>query len=134
MSDNKIRLGFFSFTEITDPNEHHSYNEWHQLDHMPEQFPLSGIVYGQRRGTPALVFGVSPSRHARASPAHARGRARDRHRRVPRDHARPVGAHRVVTTTEISYGKAHVAFYRLGGRDVPPLAASIDIDVSIPRK
>ena len=45
---NKIRLGFFSFTEITDPGEHHSYNEWHQLDHMPEQMPLDGIVYGQR--------------------------------------------------------------------------------------
>jgi hypothetical protein len=45
---NKIRLGFFSFTEITDPNEHHSYNEWHQLDHMPEQFPLDGIAYGRR--------------------------------------------------------------------------------------
>ena len=45
---NKIRLGFFSFTEVTDPNEHHSYNEWHQLDHMPEQYPLDGIAYGQR--------------------------------------------------------------------------------------
>lgn len=45
---NKIRLGFFSFTEITDPGEHHSYNEWHQLDHMPEQYPLDGVAYGQR--------------------------------------------------------------------------------------
>ena len=45
---NKIKVGFFSFTEITDPREHHSYNEWHQLDHMPEQFPLDGIAYGQR--------------------------------------------------------------------------------------
>ena len=45
---NKIRIGFFSFTEITDPNEHHSYNAWHQLDHMPEQYPLDGIAYGQR--------------------------------------------------------------------------------------
>ena len=44
----KIRLGFFSFTEITDPNEHHSYNEWHQLDHMPEQYPLDGVAFGQR--------------------------------------------------------------------------------------
>ena len=48
MSENKIRLGFFSFTEITDPNEHHAYNEWHQLDHMPEQYPLDGVAYGQR--------------------------------------------------------------------------------------
>jgi len=34
-----------------------------------------------------------------------------------------------VTTTEISYGKAHVLFYRFGGRDIAPLAASVDIDV-----
>ncbi|HZP29908.1 MAG TPA: hypothetical protein VFC99_13215 [Acidimicrobiia bacterium] len=45
---NKVKVGFFSFTEITDPAEHHSYNEWHQLDHMPEQFPLPGIAFGQR--------------------------------------------------------------------------------------
>ncbi len=44
----KVRAGFFSFTEITDPREHRSYNEWHQLDHMPEQFPIGGIAYGQR--------------------------------------------------------------------------------------
>ena len=34
-----------------------------------------------------------------------------------------------MTSTEISYGKARVVFYRLGGRDIPPLAASVDIDV-----
>src|SRR6267143_722382 len=34
-----------------------------------------------------------------------------------------------MTSTEISYGKAHVVFYRLGGRDIAPLAASVDIDV-----
>jgi hypothetical protein len=45
---NKVKVGFFSFTEITDPNEHRAYNEWHQLDHMPEQFPLPGIAFGQR--------------------------------------------------------------------------------------
>jgi len=45
---NKVKIGFFSFTEITDPGEHRAYNEWHQLDHMPEQFPLRGIAYGQR--------------------------------------------------------------------------------------
>jgi hypothetical protein len=44
----KSTFGFFSFTEITDPVEHRAYNEWHQLDHLPEQFPLPGIVYGQR--------------------------------------------------------------------------------------
>jgi hypothetical protein len=44
----KVRLGFFSFTEVTDGAEHRSYNEWHQLDHMPEQYPLAGVVFGQR--------------------------------------------------------------------------------------
>jgi hypothetical protein len=66
----KVRIGFFSFTEITDPAEHHAYNAWHQLDHMPEQYPLRGVVFGQRWvSTPAC-------RRARAvdapvlSPAH----------------------------------------------------------------
>ncbi|HUO48783.1 MAG TPA: hypothetical protein VMU09_08120 [Acidimicrobiales bacterium] len=44
----RVRVGFLSFTEITDPGEHRSYNAWHQLDHMPEQYPIPGIVYGQR--------------------------------------------------------------------------------------
>jgi hypothetical protein len=41
-------LGFFSFTEVTDPSGHHAYNEWHQLDHLPEQFALEGVLFGQR--------------------------------------------------------------------------------------
>jgi hypothetical protein len=54
----KVRLGFFSFTEITDRTEHRSYNEWHQLDHMPEQYPLEGVVFGQRWvSTPACRRG-----------------------------------------------------------------------------
>lgn len=44
----KVQLGFFSFTEVTDPSEHRSYNEWHQLDHLPAQYVLPGIVTGQR--------------------------------------------------------------------------------------
>jgi hypothetical protein len=44
----KVSYGFFSFTEITDPAQHAAYNAWHQLDHLPEQYPLAGIVYGQR--------------------------------------------------------------------------------------
>jgi hypothetical protein len=41
-------LGFFSFTEITDPSAHRAYNEWHQFDHLPEQFTIPGITFGQR--------------------------------------------------------------------------------------
>ncbi|HLX87135.1 MAG TPA: hypothetical protein VKR22_01535 [Acidimicrobiales bacterium] len=44
----KVKVGFFSFTEITDPAAHHAYNEWHQLDHLPEQYPIPGIAWGQR--------------------------------------------------------------------------------------
>jgi hypothetical protein len=44
----KISHGFFSFTEVTDPKAHAAYNEWHQLDHLPEQYSLAGIVHGQR--------------------------------------------------------------------------------------
>jgi hypothetical protein len=48
VNTDKFKVGFFSFTEITDPAEHHSYNEWHMFDHMPEQYPIAGIAYGQR--------------------------------------------------------------------------------------
>jgi hypothetical protein len=59
----KVHIGFFSFTEVTDPGEHRSYNEWHQLDHMPEQYPIPGVAYGQRWvSTPAC-------RRARAAAA-----------------------------------------------------------------
>ena len=48
MSDRpKVTYGFVSFTEV-DAGEHQSYNEWHLFDHMPEQLPLRGIVWGQR--------------------------------------------------------------------------------------
>ncbi len=43
-----VEIGFFSFSEVTDPSEHHAYNEWHQLDHLPEQYRLPGVVMGQR--------------------------------------------------------------------------------------
>jgi hypothetical protein len=53
---NKVKLGFFSFVEVTSPDAHRSYNEWHQLDHMPEQYPIPGIAWGQRWvATPACA-------------------------------------------------------------------------------
>ena len=44
---NKVKVGFFSFTEVLD-GRHREYNEWHLLDHMPEQFKLEGLHWGQR--------------------------------------------------------------------------------------
>jgi hypothetical protein len=59
----KFKVGFFSFTEITDPGEHRSYNAWHMLDHLPEQYPIRGIAYGQRWvSTPACTAARAVSR------------------------------------------------------------------------
>jgi len=54
----KIQLGFFSFTGDHRSQRHHSYNEWHQLDHMPEQFPLDGIAFRATLGLDARVPGA----------------------------------------------------------------------------
>lgn len=39
---------FFSFLELTDPARHHEFNEYHQLDHRPENLALPGVVWGDR--------------------------------------------------------------------------------------
>jgi hypothetical protein len=39
---------FFSFTEVPDRAHHRAYNEWHQLDHRPENLRLPGVVWGER--------------------------------------------------------------------------------------
>jgi hypothetical protein len=53
--ENKVKVGFFSFTEVLD-GRHREYNEWHLFDHMPEQFKLEGLHWGQRWvATPELI-------------------------------------------------------------------------------
>ena len=44
----KPSLAFFSFAEITDPAKHHEFNEYHQLDHRPENLALPGVIFGER--------------------------------------------------------------------------------------
>ena len=39
---------FFSFTQVPDPADHRAYNEWHQLDHRPENLALPGVNAGER--------------------------------------------------------------------------------------
>src|SRR6266516_761444 len=52
---NKVNAGFFSFTEVLD-GRHREYDEWHLLDHMPENFMLEGLQWGQRWvATPELI-------------------------------------------------------------------------------
>jgi hypothetical protein len=51
---NKIRVGFFSATSYAGDPE--PYVAWHQLDHMPEQFRVPGLSWGQRFfATPGCV-------------------------------------------------------------------------------
>lgn len=44
---NRVKAAFFSFTALR-PGEHASHVEWHQMDHMPEQYAIPGLVWGQR--------------------------------------------------------------------------------------
>lgn len=41
-------LAFFSFVDLADPTQHRAYNEWHQLDHQPENLALPGVAWGGR--------------------------------------------------------------------------------------
>lgn len=112
-----VAYGFASFTEV-EPGHHRSYNEWHLFDHMPEQYPLDGIVFGQRWVlTPALrehMHATEPlsrihyvTLYLMAEPIDAtllafQGLARelrDKGRFHEQRHAHLAGAMRVVTTT-----------------------------------
>lgn len=39
---------FFSMTELPNREDHRLYNEWHQLDHRPENLLLPGVAWGER--------------------------------------------------------------------------------------
>ncbi|MEZ5141546.1 MAG: hypothetical protein R2726_03370 [Acidimicrobiales bacterium] len=62
--------GFLSFTEVTDPSAHRAYNAWHQLDHLPEQRPLPGIVAGQRWVCTPACRAVRLAADERLAPIH----------------------------------------------------------------
>lgn len=66
----KVRIGFFSFTEITDPAAHRAYNAWHQLDHLPEQLPLAGVAWGQRWVSTTACRAARAVSGARLAPIH----------------------------------------------------------------
>ena len=41
-------LAFFSFSAISDPSMHRAYSQWRQLDHLPENRALDGVIFGER--------------------------------------------------------------------------------------
>jgi hypothetical protein len=48
---NRVKVGFFSLSGAGDSGDDagdRAYLGWHQLDHMPEQYQLPGIIHGQR--------------------------------------------------------------------------------------
>jgi len=45
---NRVKVGFFSLSGRSTTGDDRPYLEWHQLDHMPEQYQLPGLVFGQR--------------------------------------------------------------------------------------
>src|SRR5579863_3386080 len=63
-------LGFFSFTVVTDPSAHEAYNAWHQLDHLPEQFTIEGITFGQRWVRSPRCRGAERATSASLDPFH----------------------------------------------------------------
>jgi hypothetical protein len=46
--ENRVKVGFFSLSHRSPDGNDRSYLAWHQLDHMPEQYQLPGLVLGQR--------------------------------------------------------------------------------------
>ncbi|HUA94131.1 MAG TPA: hypothetical protein VMB82_01245 [Acidimicrobiales bacterium] len=44
----RVRLGYFSLSAHAESGDDRPYLSWHQLDHMPEQYQLPGLVVGQR--------------------------------------------------------------------------------------
>jgi hypothetical protein len=54
LGENRIKVGFLSLTGASPTGDDRPYLAWHQLDHMPEQYRLPGMVLGQRwASTPA---------------------------------------------------------------------------------
>lgn len=64
---NDSPLVFFSFVTLegAGPEEHRAYNEWHQLDHRPENLALPGVAWGDRWARPVEYRGgVASDEHA----------------------------------------------------------------------
>lgn len=55
---NRVKVGFFSLTQRSEAGDDRPYLEWHQLDHMPEQYQLPGLVLGGRWASTAACRAV----------------------------------------------------------------------------
>jgi hypothetical protein len=52
--ENKVKVAAMSMSASAPDGDDSTYLEWHQLDHMPEQYQIPGLLYAQRwASTPA---------------------------------------------------------------------------------
>ncbi len=47
-AQNKVELAAMSLSASSPSGDDAPYLEWHQLDHMPQQYEIPGLLYGQR--------------------------------------------------------------------------------------
>ncbi|MEZ5077619.1 MAG: hypothetical protein R2725_09270 [Solirubrobacterales bacterium] len=62
------RKAFFSFVSVAARERHADYNAWHQLDHLPENLALPGVLHGERwvRTPACAALGPEPDPALRA--------------------------------------------------------------------
>jgi hypothetical protein len=53
---NRVKVGFFSMSGGSATGDDRPYLAWHQLDHMPEQYQIPGLLQGQRWGMTADCY------------------------------------------------------------------------------
>jgi hypothetical protein len=46
--ENKVKAATMSLSASSPDGDDRPYLEWHQLDHLPEQYQIPGLLYGQR--------------------------------------------------------------------------------------
>ena len=67
---------FLSFVRVIDPERHRDHNQWHQLDHLPENRALPGWRWRERRGGSSTTARWRRSRRAAGTGSTPRGRGR----------------------------------------------------------
>lgn len=58
------QIAFLSLSTARDPQAHRAANEWHQLDHRPENLALAGVAWGERFVLPPAAAAAAEARGA----------------------------------------------------------------------
>jgi len=68
MTVGRVGLGVLSMAERSPTGEDRAYLEWHLLDHLPEQYQLEGLLYGQRWTSTAACRAARAAESERFAP------------------------------------------------------------------